>query len=169
MRLTLRESFYKMLFPLLAVGIVGIIFNINSLTFKKLIEILIALILVSSVGGVLIYTSYFLYDKYENGVLNRIIRKYNGTRSGENVVKFDYHNIEVFCIRTMNYKRMQNEFNFHVPRKYIQKRHRKDVDFMKPSNVSGEECFQIQSWLYITKRRLNILEDKLDVIVEINE
>lgn len=168
MRLTLKDSIYQILFPLLAVGTVIIIFNITSLTFKKFIGILLAMFLISFIGGLIIYFLYLLIDKYQNGILDQIRKRFSGTKTRENIVMFNYDNIEVFGELTMN-NMMQHQFNFHVPRKYIQKRHRKNVEFMKPSNVSGEECFQILSWLYINKRRLKILEDKLDAIVEINK
>lgn len=168
MRVAFTAHLYKLLIPIWAAGTVFIILSITSLTFEKIIELLFAMILISMVGGLLIYFAYLIYDKYENGVLNRIMMRFNGLKTSESIVRFNYQNIEVICELSLNSRRMQNEFNFHVPRKYIQKRHRKNVEFMKPSNVSGEECFQIQSWLYITKRRLRFLESQLDSIVNIN-
>ncbi|HMU05117.1 MAG TPA: hypothetical protein PJ990_15900 [Saprospiraceae bacterium] len=155
MRLTLKDSFFRMLFPLIGVATVLIIFNLGDLTSKLFFEIFVIGLSISFLGGTFIYTLSFFYDKYEFFVIDKIQKRYQGEKLNLNTIKFTYKNIIVLFNRKENIRLAQNEFSFHVPRKYIPKQKREKMTFIKPSRVFHLECFQLRSWFYINEKKIN--------------
>lgn len=163
-----KESFYRTFTPIAGISAAAVIFSMNTLTSKTFFEIVFLIIAISLVGGLFIYITSILFDKYERSILNRIKRRFKGNEVSIDIIKFKYKNLDVFCHRTNNYKFQQNQFTFHIPRKYVPKENRKSLK-IQPSNIGKEECFVLMSWFYVNEKRLKSLENLLNDISKFNE
>jgi len=169
LRPKLKQEFFKILIPFIGSLIALLLVNADSLAPKNLLDIVLFLIGISLLVGLLLWMVNYLIEYFLQKNLKRIKNQFLVEQISENVFKFNYVNIDVYCEQKLDPNKLLADIDFHTPRKFIRKYNRKNFDFIKPSSIKEEDCFLQYSTNRINEKSLNILKHRIQLISDKNE